>query len=85
MPGVKEAELKARRRRSAAQLTSGLQPVSGAGRGAPGADLEPVVAGCLGEPEEEFKGNRIRENVVMAERAEDGCCARIARYWWSSI
>ena len=67
MPGVKEAELKARRRRSAALLTSGLQSVSGTDREISGVPNR--------EPADEKD-----KDVVMATKADDGCCARVARF-----
>ena len=81
MPGVNKAELKARRRRSAAQLTGRSLPAS-AGRGAPGGPNQEsaTVAEEKDKPEEEFEENIISENVVMANRADDSCCARLAHY-----
>ena len=64
MPGVKKAELKARRRRSAAQLTGSLLPGTGTGRRAPGGpDLEPAVAGDLNQPKEEFEEKDLIERM----------------------
>ena len=68
MPGVKEAELKARRRCSAAQLTSGLQSVSGTDRENSGV------------PNREPADEKDKGHVVMATKADDGCCARVARF-----
>ena len=68
MPGVKEAELKARRRRSAALLTSGLQSVFG-------TDRE-----ISGVPNREPADEKDKDHVVMATKADDGCCARVARF-----
>ena len=81
MPGVNKAELKARRRRSAAQLTGRSLPAP-AGKRTPGSpNREPAaVADEKDEPEEEFEENIILENVVMANRAGDSCCARLAHY-----
>ena len=81
MPGVNEAELKARRRRSAAQLTGRPFPVS-VGSGAPGGPNREsaAVAEEKDKPKEEFEENIISENVVMADRADDSCCARLAHY-----
>ena len=83
MPGVKEAELKARRRRSAALLTSGLASVEKADSRIPGSpDREQAGTSTQSEPK-----NRIREDIVIegdvlhAERTEDGCCTRCVQYW----
>ena len=81
MPGVNKAELKARRRRSAAQLTGSLLSETGTGsRVSGGPDLDPAVAGDRNQPKEEFEEKDLLEGVVMADRADDGCCARVARY-----
>ena len=82
MPGVNKAELKARRRRSAAQLTGRPFPVS-VGSGAPGGPNREsaAVAEEKDKPKEEFEENIISENVVMAGRADDSCCARLAHYF----
>ena len=81
MPGTNQAELKARRRRSATQLTGRPLPTTGTGRGAlDGPDLDPAVAGDRNQPKEEFEEKDLLEDVVMADRADDGCCARVARY-----
>ena len=81
MSGVNKAELKARRRRSAAQLTGRSFPVS-VGSGAPGGPNREsaAVAEEKDKPKEEFEENIISENVVMADRADDSCCARLAHY-----
>ena len=82
MPGVKEAELKARRRRSAALLTSGLASVGKADSRIPGSpDREQA-----GTSTQSGFQNRIREDTIIegdvlhAERAEDGCCTRVVKY-----
>ena len=79
MPGVNEAELKARRRRSAALLTSSLPGTGTGNRVLSGPDLDPAVAGVSDQPKEKLEDNNIAADVIMAERTDDGCCARIAR------
>ena len=79
MPGVNKAELKARRRRSAAQLTSSLPGTGTGNRVSSGPDLDPAVAGVSDQPEEKLEDNNIAADVIMADRTEDGCCARVSR------
>ena len=79
MPGVNEAELKARRRRSAAQLTSSLPGTGTGNRVSSGPDLDPAVAGVSDQPKEKLEDNNIAADVIMADRTEDGCCARVSR------
>ena len=82
MPGVKEAELKARRRRSAAFLTSGLGSDKKTDSRIPGGpNRDPAVADTQSEPKEEFEYEDDVKDVVMAERADDSCCEKIAQYW----
>ena len=83
MPGVKEAELKARRRRSAALLTSELASVEKADSSIPGSpDREQTGAST-----QSGSKNKIRESIIIeddvshADRAEDGCCAKCVQYW----
>ena len=78
MPGVNEAELKARRRRSAAQLTSSLPGTGTGNRVSSGPDLDPAVAGVSDQPKEKLEDNNIAADVIMADRTEDGCCARVS-------
>ena len=79
MPGVNEAELKARRRRSAAQLTSSLPGTGTGNRVSSGPDLDPAVAGVSDQPKEKLEDNNIAADVIMADRTEDGCCAKVSR------
>ena len=82
MPGVKEAELKARRRQSATLLTSRLASVTGTDSRTPGVpDREPAVAATQSGPKEEFEDKEDVKDVVLAERTDDRCCARIAWHW----
>ena len=82
MPGVKEAELKARRRRSAALLTSRLASVTGTdSRTSDVPNREPAGAATQSGPKEKFEHEDDVNDVVQAERADDGCCARMAQYW----
>ena len=79
MPGVNKAELKARRRRSAAQLTSSLPGTGTGNRVSSGPDLDPAVAGVSDQPKEKLEDNNIAADVIMADRTEDGCCAKVSR------
>ena len=87
MPGAKEAELKARRRRSAALLTSQLAAATRAVSRIPCVpNREPAGAAAQSGSKEESKQEIDIEDVVQAERAgDDGCCARIAGYWSTLI
>ena len=81
MPGVKEVELKARRRRSAALLTSGLASVTGTENRIPDVpNRESAVAATQSGSKEKFVKDKIDKNVVLAEGVDDGCCSKFARY-----
>ena len=81
MPGVKEVEPKARRRRSAALLTSGLPSVTGTEKRIPDVpNRESAVAATQSGSEEEFVEDKVDKDVVLAEGADDGCCSKFARY-----
>ena len=85
MPGVKEAELKARRRRSAALLTSELASVEKADSSIPSSpDWEQAEASTQSGSKDTCKIREsiiIEDDVIHADRAEDGCCAKCVQYW----
>ena len=83
MPGVKEAEIKARRLRSAALLTSGLASVEKADSSFPSSpDWEQAGASTQSGSKDKIRESIIIEDDVShADRAEDGCCAKCVQYW----
>ena len=82
MPGVKEAELKARWRRSAALLTGRPGSDKRTDSRIPGSpNRDPAVADTQSEPKEEFEYENDVKDVVIAERTDDSCCTEIAQYW----
>ena len=42
--------------------------------------MDPAVAGVLDQPKEKLEDNNIAADVIMADRTDDGFCAKISRY-----